>query len=177
MTPKITLPQLNGMDMASFVQELGAIFEHSPWVAERVLNQRPFASMQSLHTAMVAAIEAEGSEAQLKLIRAHPELAGQAAVRGELTEESSREQSGAGLDRCTPEEFAELQSLNTRYNEKFGFPFIVAVRGHTRHSIMALMAQRLGHNLNEELHECLQQIYKIGEFRLTDLFKTEQSKA
>jgi 2-oxo-4-hydroxy-4-carboxy-5-ureidoimidazoline decarboxylase len=173
MTSTMNLHDLNALDTPTFIQRLGGIFEHSPWVADRVLNQRPFASTQALHTAMVAAIEAEGSEAQLKLIRAHPELAGKAAVRGELTEESSREQSGAGLDRCTPQEFADLQSLNTRYNEKFGFPFIVAVRGHTRHSIMALMAQRLGHSVIEEQRECLTQIYKIGEFRLADLLKAE----
>ncbi len=169
MTSKLTLPQLNALDAAAFVQVLGAIFEHSPWVAERVLIQRPFDSTPALHAAMVAAIEAEGSEAQLTLIRAHPELAGKAAVRGELTEESSREQSGAGLDRCSPQEFAELQRLNTRYNEKFGFPFIVAVRGHTRHSIIALMAQRLDNSAQAEQGECLQQIYKIGKFRLGDL--------
>lgn len=166
MTAKISLPQLNALDATAFVQALGGIFEHSPWVAERVVHQRPFDSTQALHAAMVAAIEAEGSEAQLKLIRAHPELAGKAAVCGELTEESSREQSGAGLDRCTPQEFAELQSLNTRYNQKFGFPFIVAVRGHTRNSIIALMAQRLNNDTQAEQHECLKQIYKIGEFRL-----------
>jgi 2-oxo-4-hydroxy-4-carboxy-5-ureidoimidazoline decarboxylase len=165
----MTLQDLNALDAPTFTQRLGSIFEHSPWVAERVVNLRPLASTQALHAAMVAAIEAEGSEAQLKLIRAHPELAGKAAVRGELTEESNREQSGAGLDRCTREEFAELHSLNTRYNQKFGFPFIVAVRGHTRHSIIALMAQRLGNNVEAEQRECLQQIYKIGEFRLGDL--------
>ncbi len=169
MTFKMTLQDLNALDTPAFTQRLGGIFEHSPWVAERVVNLRPFASTQALHAAMVAAIEAEGSDAQLKLIRAHPELAGKAAVRGELTEESNREQSGAGLDRCTPQEFAELQDLNTRYNQKFGFPFIVAVRGHTRHSIIALMAQRLGNNVEAEQRECLQQIYKIGEFRLADL--------
>lgn len=173
MTPKIALSRLSAMDASAFVQVLGGIFEHSPWVAERVAHQRPFASTQALHAAMVAAIEAEGSEAQLKLIRAHPELAGKAAMRGELTEESNREQSGAGLDRCTPQEFAELQSLNTRYNEKFGFPFIVAVRGHTRHSIVVLMAQRLDNSAEAEQRECLRQIYKIGEFRLADLLKAE----
>lgn len=169
MTSTMNLQALNTLDAAAFVQVLGGIFEHSPWVAERVVHQRPFNSTQALHAAMVIAIEAEGSEAQLKLIRAHPELAGKAAVRGDLTVESSREQSGAGLDRCTPQEFAELQSLNSRYNQKFGFPFIVAVRGHTRHSIIALMAQRLDNHAQAEQGECLQQIYQIGQFRLEDL--------
>lgn len=169
MTSTMNLQALNTLDAAAFVQVLGGIFEHSPWVAERVVHQRPFNSTQALHAAMVIAIEVEGSEAQLKLIRAHPELAGKAAVRGDLTVESSREQSGAGLDRCTPQEFAELQSLNSRYNQKFGFPFIVAVRGHTRHSIIALIAQRLDNHAQAEQGECLQQIYQIGQFRLEDL--------
>ena len=169
MTIKLPLQALNSTEPHTFIQVLGGIFEHSPWVAEQVVTLRPFSSINALHAAMVQQIEAAGSEVQLKLIRAHPELAGKAAVRGELTEESSREQSGVGLDRCSPQEFAQLQDLNTRYNQRFGFPFIVAVRGHSRESIIALMAQRLGNSAEVEQGECLQQIYKIGAFRLNDL--------
>jgi 2-oxo-4-hydroxy-4-carboxy-5-ureidoimidazoline decarboxylase len=122
-----------------------------------------------LHTAMVAEIEAAGEATQLTLLRAHPELAGKAAVRGELTAESTREQSGAGLSQCSPEEFAKLQRLNSDYNSKFGFPFIVAVRGHTRHSIIALFEQRLANDPASEMRECLQQVYRIGRLRLDDL--------
>jgi 2-oxo-4-hydroxy-4-carboxy-5-ureidoimidazoline decarboxylase len=169
MSQKLTLPQLNALDAAAFTRLLGGIFEHSPWVADRVVAKRPFVSVEALHAAMVAEIESAGHEAQLKLIRAHPELAGKAAIRGELTEESSREQSGAGLNLCSPQEFAKLQALNTSYKQKFGFPFIVAVRGHTRHSIIALFEQRLGNAPDVEMRECLQQIYRIGRFRLEDM--------
>jgi 2-oxo-4-hydroxy-4-carboxy-5-ureidoimidazoline decarboxylase len=166
-----TLSELNSASPEQFVAMLGGIFEHSPWVAQRVAPKRPFATVQDLHAGMEQAIEDEGLEAQLKLIRAHPELAGKAAVRGELTEESTREQSGAGLNLCSTEEFAKLHALNDAYNAKFGFPFIVAVRGHNRHSIIALFEERLNNTVDNERRECLQQIYKIGAFRLADLIK------
>jgi 2-oxo-4-hydroxy-4-carboxy-5-ureidoimidazoline decarboxylase len=166
-----TLSELNSAITEQFVAVLGGIFEHSPWVAQRVAPKRPFSNVQDLHAAMVQAIEDEGLDAQLKLIRAHPELAGKAAVRGELTEESTREQSGAGLNLCSAEEFAKLHALNDAYNAKFGFPFIVAVRGHNRHSIIALFEARLNNTVDDERRECLQQIYKIGAFRLADLIK------
>ena len=169
MSYPISLQKLNSLDTAGFIQFLGGVFEHSPWVAERVAGQRPFASTDELHAAMVAAIEAAGQEAQLRLIRAHPELAGKAAVRGEMTEESNREQRGAGLDQCSPEELASIQSLNAQYQQKFNHPFIVAVRGHTRQSVIALVTQRLKNSAAEEQAECLRQIYRIGELRLADL--------
>lgn len=169
MSHSISLQKLNTLDAAAFVQLLGGVFEHSPWVAERVASQRPFASLEKLHSAMVDAIESSGPEMQLRLIRAHPELAGKAAVRGEMTQESNREQKGAGLDQCSPEEFASIQSLNAQYQEKFKHPFIVAVRGHTRQSVIALVTQRLTNSAAEEHMECLKQIYRIGELRLTDL--------
>jgi hypothetical protein len=166
-----TLSELNSASPEQLVAVLGGIFEHSPWVAQRVAPKRPFATVQDLHAGMVQAIEDEGLDAQLKLIRAHPELAGKAAVRGELTEESTREQSGAGLNLCSTGEFAKLHALNDAYNAKFGFPFIVAVRGHNRHSIIALFEERLNNTVDNERRECLQQIYKIGAFRLADLIK------
>lgn len=169
MSHSISLQNLNTLDATAFVQCLGGVFEHSPWVAERVVTQRPFASVEKLHAAMVAAIEAAGPEVQLRLIRAHPELAGKAAVRGEMTQESNREQKGAGLDQCSPEEFASIQSLNAQYQDKFKHPFIVAVRGHTRQSVIALVTQRLKNSAAEEHAECLKQIYRIGELRLADL--------
>ena len=169
MSRKHSLNELNDMDATSFVGLLGGVFEHSPWVAQRVVSQRPFATLAQLHAAMVSAIEGAGTQAQLRLIQAHPELAGKAALRGELTAESTREQSGAGLDQCSPEEFAALQRLNTDYKARFGFPFIVAVRGHTRQSIIALMGQRLANSVEVESKECLQQIYRIGLLRLQDM--------
>ncbi|KIG10452.1 2-oxo-4-hydroxy-4-carboxy-5-ureidoimidazoline decarboxylase [Caballeronia concitans] len=164
-----TLDQLNAMPADAFVTVLAGIFEHSPWVAEIAAKQRPFASIDALHAAMSKAVETAGDEKQLALINAHPELAGKAAVRGELTAESTREQSGAGLDLCTQEEFDKLQSLNARYREKFGFPFILAVRGYDRHGIIANFEKRVNHDRAEELRTSLDQIYRIARFRLDDL--------
>ena len=171
MTRQINLQSLNTLGAEEFSGRLGGIFEHSPWIAERVAGRRPFASLEALHTAMVDEVEAAGEAAQLALLRAHPELAGKAAVRGELTAESSREQGGVGLDQCTSEEFARLQKLNADYNAKFGFPFIVAVRGHTRASIIALFEQRLANDRASEIQECLRQVYRIGLLRLQDLLQ------
>jgi len=165
----IKLADLNQISESEFVTLLGGIFEHSPWVAQGVVGQRPFASVAALHQAMVACIQTAGREAQLKLIRAHPELAGKAAVRGELTAESTSEQAGAGLNLCSPEEFAQLTDLNQRYNEKFGFPFILAVRGYDRAGIIAVFARRLENDVEQEINECLTQIYKIGQLRLNEL--------
>lgn len=159
------------MPVEDFTRMLEAIFEHSPWIAERAASHRPFHTVEALHAAMVEEIEAAGETAQLALLRAHPELAGKAAVRGELTAESTREQGGVGLDQCSPEEFARLQKLNADYNLKFGFPFIVAVRGHTRASIIALFEQRLAKDRTSEMRECLRQVYRIGLLRLQDLLR------
>ncbi|SAL13635.1 OHCU decarboxylase [Caballeronia choica] len=164
-----TLDQLNALPAETFVTVLSGIFEHSPWVAEAAVSQRPFASVAALHATMSGAVEAAGEGPQLALINAHPELAGKAAVRGELTEESTREQSGAGLNLCTQEEFDRLQALNASYREKFGFPFILAVRGYDRHGIIANFEKRVNHSRAEELRESLDQIYRIARFRLDDL--------
>lgn len=165
----VSLEHLNACSDSEFVAALGAIFEHSPWVAEAVANDRPFASVDALHAAMVAAIDAAGEEPQLKLIRAHPDLAGKAALAGELTAESTSEQKGAGLDRLTAEEFERFHTLNDAYKQRFGFPFILAVRGHDKHSILAAFVRRLKHSPEEERVEALAQIARIGEFRLNDL--------
>ncbi|MCM3373240.1 2-oxo-4-hydroxy-4-carboxy-5-ureidoimidazoline decarboxylase, partial [Bacillus velezensis] len=123
----------------------------------------------ALHKTMSGAVENGGEVRQLALINAHPELAGKAAVRGELTAESTREQSGAGLDQCTQEEFDKLLTLNRTYREKFGFPFILAVRGYDRHGIIANFESRVNHSRTEELRTSLDQIYRIARFRLDDL--------
>ena len=168
MTDKLTITALNTMPPADFTARLGAIFEHSPWVAERASARRPYASVAQLHAAMADVVRGASEEERLRLIRAHPELAGRAAVRGELTEESTREQKGAGLDQCSPEEFERMQDLNRRYNEKFGFPFVIAVKGHDRHSILRAFAERLGNAPEVEAAECIEQIIRIGGFRLAD---------
>ena len=165
----VSLETLNTCSDSDFVAALGAIFEHSPWVAETVAGERPFASVTALHAAMVAAIDGAGKDAQLTLIRAHPDLAGKAALAGELTAESTSEQRGAGLDRLTTEEFERFHKLNDAYKARFGFPFILAVRGHDKHSILGAFERRLKHSPEEERAEALAQIARIGEFRLNDL--------
>ena len=165
----MTFEQLNKLNTAEFVETLGGIFEHSPWVPEAVAGMRPFASVDRLHEAMVATVEKAGQVAQLGLIRAHPDLAGKAARQGSLTAESTSEQKGAGLDRLTDDEFKEFHRLNNAYQSRFGFPFILSVRGQDKHSIMAAFRQRLGHNAGEEVTEALRQIAQIARFRLQDL--------
>lgn len=162
----MTLADINAMDRTAFVAALGGVFEHSPWVAERAWAAKPFASVDALHAAMVAAMLAATEAEQLALIRAHPELAGKAAVRGELTADSTREQSGAGLAQCTPEEFARLQALNARYHERFGFPFILAVKGWDRAGVIGELARRVDADRATEFAECLAQIARIARFRL-----------
>jgi OHCU decarboxylase len=167
----MTLDQLNQLDHAAFVATLGGIFEHSPWVAERVVARRPFADVDALHEAMCAVVDAATTAEQLALIRAHPQLAGKAAVRKELTAASLSEQQSAGLDQCTPEQFDRITALNDAYHRRFGFPFILAVRGHTRDSIIAAMAERIDNPPEHEHDQALRQIARIARFRLADLIQ------
>ena len=163
------LDDLNNASAADFVALLDGTYEHSPWIAQEALAQRPFRSLSHLKQAMADIVRNAGPDRQLALIRAHPELAGKAAIRGELTEASSREQSGAGLDRCTPEEYARLHALNAEYGRRFGFPFILAVRGYDRAGILAQLERRLANARDAELGEALRQIGRIARFRLNDL--------
>lgn len=155
-----------------FTELYGGIYEHSHWVAEAAWQERSGDSLDSvagLHAAMAAAVDAADEGKQERLICAHPDLAGKAAIRGELTAESKAEQSGAGLDSCTAEEFAEFQSLNKAYKSKFGFPFIIAVKGHNRHSILAAFRARLNNEREREFKTALGEIHKIARFRLEAL--------
>jgi len=165
----ITLQQLNSLPREQFVAALSGIFERSPWIPERVAHGRPFASGLALHEAMCAAVELASADEQLALIRAHPELAGRASIRGELTAESTREQQGAGLASCSPEEFARLQQLNADYNSKFDFPFILAVKGHTRASVIAALERRIDSTIEHERAVALREIGRIAGFRLAEL--------
>ncbi|MCB4364165.1 2-oxo-4-hydroxy-4-carboxy-5-ureidoimidazoline decarboxylase [Hydrogenophaga taeniospiralis] len=174
----ITLDQLNAAPLAEAAMLLDGLYEHSPWVAERALAQRPFASLAALKHAMVRVLNQAGVEPQLALIRAHPELAGKAMVSQSLTAESTHEQAKAGLTHCTPEEFAHLQQLNADYNAKFGFPFILAVRGPrgtglSKAQIIATFERRLHHPVDFERAECLRNIHRIAEIRLNDKFGFE----
>lgn len=169
MSSTYPLAALSALDQPAFVAALAGVFEHSPWVAEEAWFRRPFADRQALYGALEAVLRNAGRERQLALIHAHPELAGKAAIRGELTEESAREQAGAGLNSCTPAEFGAIRRLNDAYREKFGWPFIVAVKGLTREDIIATMARRLEGDSDSEFAEALTQIMKIATFRLADL--------
>ncbi len=165
----MNLATLNTLPKPAFTRILGAVFEHSPWVAERAYSAAPFASLEALRTAMVNVVDQAPTEQQLVLIRAHPDLAGKAALAGELTAESTSEQKGAGLDALTTEEFANFHRLNDAYKAKFDFPFILAVRGHDKHSILAAFETRLLNDAESERAEALRQIARIAGFRLADL--------
>lgn len=165
------LAEINALDRAGFVAALGAVFEHSPWVADLAFAARPFADVGALHRAMVAAVEEAGAERQLALIRAHPDLAGKAARAGALGAHSSREQAGAGLDRLSDAEYDRFHRLNDAYQARFGFPFIIAVRDHDKASILAAFETRLGHDADAERAEALRHIARIAELRLADLVR------
>lgn len=170
----ITLDFLNNSSSAVFTETLHGIYEHSPWIPQRAAELRPFANLTALKLALQATVRIASREEQLGLIRAHPELAGKAAIAGELTAESTGEQAKAGLNLCSPEEFATLQKLNSDYNAKFGFPFILAVKGPlgqglTRQQIIATFTRRLKNQIDDELAEDLRQINRIAELRLNDL--------
>lgn len=159
------LEQLNQVSEIEFISSLAAIFEHSPWVAENVVSKRPFSSLENLHVAMVGVVKAAPLETQLTLIRAHPDL----GAKLKMSQQSVSEQAGLGLDRLSPTEFERFSSLNTAYREKFGFPFIVAVRNHTRASILEQFVVRLEHDIDLEIKTALEEIATIAKFRLQDL--------
>ncbi len=165
----LSITELNGLSADDFVAHLKDIFEHSPWVGERVLPERPFKSVRRLHSAMCAQVAAASAREQLALIRAHPDLAGKAALAGDLTEASTNEQAGAGLNTLTETEYARFHELNDAYKARFDFPFILAVKGHDKHSILAEFERRLDNDLKAENIEALRQISEIARFRLDGL--------
>ena len=164
-----TLETLSATDRDGFVARLADIFEHSPWIPERAWAARPFTSIDALHAAMLAVLDAASDEEKLGLIRAHPELAGKEAAAGTLTTASTGEQRGAGLDQCSAEELARLRRLNAQYRERFGFPFVIAVKGLSRYQIMDAVEARLAHDRAGEFRACLTEIGKIARFRLEAL--------
>ena len=166
MTDAPTLAELNEMTRVRFVGVLGEIFEMSPWIAEAAWDQRPFADRGTLLAAMVEIVEASGVAAQTDLLRAHPDLAGKAARVGALTASSTREQAGAGLDRMSDDQYERFHQSNTRYRERFGFPFIIAVKGHDAGSILTAFERRLTNNQDDERVEGLRQVGRIAEIRL-----------
>ncbi|NHZ92693.1 allantoate amidohydrolase [Massilia sp. CCM 8733] len=171
-----TLTDLNNCDAAAFIDTLRGIYEHSPWIPERASAARPFATVAALRYALQTAVTRASVDEQLGLIRAHPELAGKAAIAGELTQESTNEQAKSGLNLCSAEEYATLHKLNADYNARFGFPFILAVKGPdgnglTRSAIIETFTRRLKNQRLDEMAESLRQIHRIAELRINDLLK------
>ena len=174
----LTIAMLNLATTAEFVSLLEGVYEHSPWIAAAAADKRPLQSLAHLKLVLAGTVREAARELQLGLIRAHPELAGKAMVSGTLTAESTGEQQRAGLTHCTPEEFAQLKQLNADYNARFGWPFILAVRGTrglglSRTEIIATFARRLHAHPDVERAECLRQIHRIAEIRLNDKFGVE----
>jgi 2-oxo-4-hydroxy-4-carboxy-5-ureidoimidazoline decarboxylase len=163
-----TLDQLNAMDHAGFVAVLGGVYEKAPWVAERAFAARPFATVADLCAAMQAAVAAADAAEQLALIRGHPELAGKVARADAMTAASSREQGSLGLARLSDAEYARFARLNAAYRGRFGFPFIVCVRRHTRDSVLDQFERRLGNGPDEERAAALTEIGHIARLRLVD---------
>ena len=177
-TQALTLEALNAASLEQATVWLGGLYEHSPWIAQSALAQRPFNTLAQMQLAMAQVVSAAPLAAQCALIRAHPELAGKAMVDKTLTAESTTEQSKAGLTRCTPEEFAQIHQLNRDYNARFGFPFILAVRGPrgtglAKQDIIATFMRRVLGHPDFEREECLRNIHRIAEIRLFDLFGTQ----
>jgi len=163
-----SLTEINEGDTAAFVDVLGDVFENSPWLVERAAATRPYPSRDALVAKLVDVMNTAAQDEQLALIRAHPDLAGKAARAGELTDSSTREQAGAGLDQLTDEEFDLFNRLNADYRARFGFPFIIAVRDHTKASILAAFEARLNNEAASEIAEAMRNIARIVSLRIVD---------
>jgi 2-oxo-4-hydroxy-4-carboxy-5-ureidoimidazoline decarboxylase len=164
----VTLAEVNTATRDQFVMALGWVFEHSPWVAERAWTHRPFGSIGELHGAMVDEVLAAEVEEQLALLRAHPDL----GARARMSDASTVEQAGAGLDGLSRIDFERLQQLNAAYRERFGFPFLFAVKGSTTHDILDALAMRLPRSPEDERSEALRQVSRIAWFRVQDAVST-----
>ncbi len=157
------------MDQQEFIETVGWVFEHSPWVAERAWAKRPFCDFDSLHLAMAKQVELASPDEQLSLLRAHPDL----GTRAKVSDASAAEQAGAGLAQLTQEEFQHFTELNDKYKQKFGFPFLLAVKGYTKQDIIRSLQQRLASSHEVEFAEALRQVYRIAALRLHDVLVEE----
>ena len=162
----------SAMSRNEFLGAFGGVFEHSPWIAEGAYDaglSQAADSALGLHGAMRVVLAQASAERKLALISAHPDLAGKLSLAGALTRESTGEQASAGLDRCSPEEFARFQALNSAYKAHFGFPFVMAVKGRSRAEILSAFEKRLGHDPETEFETALAEIERIALLRLGDL--------
>ena len=163
----LTLATLNDMDQKSFVNAVGWVFEHSPWVAERAWKSRPFADLSTLHAAMTQEVARATEAEQRALLCAHPDL----GTRARVSDASKGEQAGVGLDRLTENEFQRLTRLNADYKTRFAFPFLYAVKGSTKHDILEALEARIHRLPDQEFAVALEQVYRIARFRLEDLIQ------
>ena len=166
-----TLDEINRYAPREFSAAFGAVYEHSPWIAERAYARRPFASRADLHLALYGVVRTASEAEQVALIRAHPELAGREAQAGALTDASTREQAQAGLSALTPEEFADLGRLNADYAAKFGFPFVICARLNRKDAIFGTLRARLANTRDQEIANAIAQIGEIARLRLEDLVR------
>jgi 2-oxo-4-hydroxy-4-carboxy-5-ureidoimidazoline decarboxylase len=164
----VTIGDLNLLDRAGFVEAVGWIFEDSPWVAERAWGTRSFTTLDTLYAAMTEQVERATFAERLALLKAHPDL----GARARLTQASTQEQAGAGLDSLTPSEFEQLHRLNAAYRSRFGFPFLLAVKGSTKHDVLRALQARIEATPEDEYREALRQVYRIARFRLEALVKS-----
>ncbi|MBY0095761.1 2-oxo-4-hydroxy-4-carboxy-5-ureidoimidazoline decarboxylase [Mesobacillus maritimus] len=167
-----TIDELNALDRVSFIERLGGIFEHSPWVAEKAWDSKPFTSVMHLHKEMVQVVETSSTTQKLALIQSHPNLGDTV----QMSEDSVNEQKGAGLTDLTPEEYAKFINMNQQYLDTFGFPFILAVRGKNKHDIYKAMEERVHIDKESEFETALHEIYKIALLRLEEKFMTNVQK-
>lgn len=165
MTLPTTVQDVNSLGAKAFMATFGDVAEHSPWVAEAAEEMRPFLNRDAIVAAFELALRAAGRAAKLALIRAHPDLATKAKS---TADDSRREQAGAGLDALSPEEFARFEALNKAYRDRFGFPFIFAVRGATKTDILTAFDERLGNSLDAEFERALDEIVRIIRFRIEE---------
>jgi 2-oxo-4-hydroxy-4-carboxy-5-ureidoimidazoline decarboxylase len=165
----VDMAPINAMDRTAFVQKFGGIFENSPWIAERAWEKRPFASLDDMHGAMVAVAKYAPAAMQLALLQSHPDLAGKEAEAGTMTAPSVAEQASAGLNALSHAEMVQMSELNAAYRKKFGFPFIIAVRMHTKEGILFEFNRRLHNDTQTEFANDLQNVYIITRLRLNKL--------
>ncbi|CAN5581664.1 2-oxo-4-hydroxy-4-carboxy-5-ureidoimidazoline decarboxylase [soil metagenome] len=165
----MSLDRVNSLDHEEFVAKFGSLYEHSPWVAEAASRGRPFDSFAGMRGAFERAVRNAPQEHRIALIKSHPDLAGKAAISGDLTLESTQEQASAGLDRLSAEEYKTFTKLNDAYKEKFDIPMIFAVREHTKESILENAEARLKNSGEEEVERALEEINKIAQYRLREI--------
>ena len=163
----MTIAELNERDRTAFVDTLGGVFEDSPWVAERAWARRPFSSLDHLHQAMIDVVQEATESERIALLRAHPDL----GTRARISDASTGEQRGAGLDRLTTDEYERLQRLNADYRRRFGFPFLFAVKGTTKDDVLSALESRVQRAPVEELAEAFRQVSRIARFRLEDVMR------